>query len=178
MSNKECTNEDLERRINKLEIESGSFDVSLKKDIAALEKQMNLQFISSMIAVDAALAAQKELVQTSFTASEQAIAKAEKAQTEYNIRSNEFRGQLDDQAKTLMPRAESFSMFKSFEDKMYIQNSSTEKSLDSLRLDIKSLRESRSELGGRGAGLQAGWGMLLAAVGLIATIVALLSRLR
>ena len=36
----------------------------------------------------------------------QSIAKAEEAQKSYNERSNEFRGQLDDQAKTLMPRSE------------------------------------------------------------------------
>jgi hypothetical protein len=40
----------------------------------------------------------KEQTRASFEASEKAIVKAENAQRDYNVRSNEFRGQLDDQA--------------------------------------------------------------------------------
>lgn len=109
-------------------------------------------------------------------ASERAIAKAEDAQRDYNVRSNEFRGQLDDQAKTLMPRSEATALMRSIEDKMTVRNAAVDKSLDVIREDIQSLRESRSVVAGRGAGLNAGWGYLVGAVGLVAAIAALWSR--
>ncbi len=73
---------------------------------------------SRRTAVDAALTAAKEKTTDAFIASEKAIVKAEDAQREYNARSNEFRGQLDDQAKTLMPRFESDAKFAAIENKL------------------------------------------------------------
>jgi hypothetical protein len=99
-----------------------------ERDRLYLEK-----FRASEIAVAAAITAAKEQTSASFASSEKAIGKAEQAQSDYNNRSNEFRGQLDDQAKTLMPRTESQTLFKSYEDK-----------LEDMKKDITSLRESRS----------------------------------
>jgi hypothetical protein len=104
----------------------------------ALEVNIGDRFKAAETAVGAALAANKELTNASFVASEKAIGKAETAQADYNVRSNEFRGQLDDQAKTLMPRAEAQVQFKAYDEKV-----------DQLRKDIASLRESRSEVGGQ-----------------------------
>lgn len=107
------------------------------------------KFKASEVAVGAAITAQKEQTTSSFAASEKAIVKAEEAQREYNVRSNEFRGQLDDQAKRLMPREEAVSNFKSVDDKL----EEVKKSIDILRenskKDIADLRETRSNvLGG------------------------------
>jgi hypothetical protein len=44
-----------------------------------------------------------------------AVTKYEDAQREYNIRSNEFRGQLDDQNQMQMPRAEAMTRFEGIE---------------------------------------------------------------
>lgn len=93
------------------------------------------------VAVDAALAAAKEQTASSFTASEKAIVKAETAQSEYNVRSNEFRGQLDDQAKRLISRTEVDSVVKNLTEK-----------IDRIDLDVRSLRESRGERAGEGQG--------------------------
>lgn len=84
-----------------------------ERDRLYLEK-----FRASEIAVSAAIAASDKQTAASFASSEKAIGKAEQAQSDYNVRSNEFRGQLDDQAKTLMPRTESQTLFKSYEDKL------------------------------------------------------------
>lgn len=73
------------------------------------------------VAVDAALIAQKEQVQFAFEASEKAIVKAENAQKDYNVRSNEFRGQLDDQAKRLIARTEVETLIKNIEEKISAQ---------------------------------------------------------
>ena len=59
-----------------------------------------------------------------------------------NERSNEFRGQLDDQAKMLMPRAEADSRFVSVEEKIL----AAQKSFDD---QIRGLRSSRDEGSGR-----------------------------
>ena len=73
---------------------------------------------SRRTAVEAALIAAKEQTATSFAASKEAISKADTAQHEYNIRSNEFRGQLDDQAKRLISRTEVEGMIKNVEEKI------------------------------------------------------------
>jgi hypothetical protein len=117
------------------------------------------RFKAQETAVSSALAAQKELTSAAFAASEKAIVKAEAAQTSYNERSNEFRGQLDDQAKLLMPRTEADARFVSFEEK-----------LASVKTDVSSLRESRADATGKSAGLSAGWGILIAC-GAIAALI-------
>jgi len=89
---------------------------------------------SRKTAVDAALQAAKEKTADAFLASEKAIVKAEDAQKEYNERSNEFRGTLEDQARTLLPRFEADSRFGAQDEK-----------LEALRKEVQSLRESRSE---------------------------------
>jgi hypothetical protein len=79
---------------------------------AEREKAMTTAFVASEKAVAAAFAASEKAVAAAFAASGEASVKYEAAQANYNIRSNEFRGQLDDQAKTLMPRSETDERFK------------------------------------------------------------------
>lgn len=102
------------------------------------------RFKAGETAVSAALAAQEKLTGASFAASKEAVLKAEDAQKDYNQRSNEFRGQLDDQAKTLMPRNEVSQMFKAYEEKLETIKSTESKDMDLVRSEIASLRESRS----------------------------------
>jgi len=118
---------------------------------------------SRTTAVNAALIAAKELNAASQASSKEAIIKAESAQQSYNERSNEFRGQLDDQAKRLISRLEVEQVVKNFEEK-----------INRLDTDMRSLRESRSEIGGKFAGAQLLWGLLigliLAGIGVAAFI--------
>jgi hypothetical protein len=119
----------------------------------------------------AQIAEQKNLNENSFESSEKAIEKAEQAQKEYNERSNEFRGQLDDQAKTLMPRPETMSMFKAageksevshagldakiaasqsaLKDEMTAIRGSFDRALGRIDAEVITLREYRSEGGGK-----------------------------
>jgi len=108
------------------------------------------------VAVDAALSAAKEQTASSFVASEKAIVKAETAQSEYNIRSNEFRNALDDQAKRLASRTELDAIKSALEEKIARNDS-----------DIQDLRESRREGEGRGFGSKAMWGYVVGAVSFI-----------
>lgn len=116
------------------------------------DKQYDGRFRASEIAVNAALAAQEKAVTAAFIASEKAIIKAEDAQREYNVRSNEFRGQLDDQAKLLMQRTEALSLFKAdadkidaqrivFDNRLEAQRLSTEKSFEAIAKDVFNQRE-------------------------------------
>lgn len=136
--------------------------VSLQKLVEERDRLYISKFDASQTAVSAALAAQKEATNTAFLASEKAIVKAETAQADYNIRSNEFRGQLDDQAKTLMPRTETMVLlhgvddrFKAFDDKVDLLRVNMDNKLEVMRIafdkaidaqgkDIAGLRESRS----------------------------------
>lgn len=124
------------------------------------------QFEASEKAVFAALAAQEKLTTGAFSASERAIEKAEAAQKDYNLRSNEFRGQLDDQAKLLMSRTECLSKFESFDARHSDMRAHYDK-------EIADLRESRSVGSGRSAGISASWAFLIALVGAAGGIIAL-----
>jgi hypothetical protein len=97
----------------------------------------------------AQIAEQKNLNENSFRSADKAVSKAEQAQKEYNERSNEFRGQLDDQAKTLMARTEVLSMFKAAGDKSDVSHSALDRRIDKTDSEISALREFRSEGGGK-----------------------------
>jgi hypothetical protein len=67
------------------------------------------------------------------TSSEKAVAKAETATEKRFDAVNEFRGQLKDQASTLLPKAEADAKFRAYDEK-----------LDDIKKEIASLREYRS----------------------------------
>jgi hypothetical protein len=141
------------------------------------DRLYDTRFRAAEIAVSAALAAQEKSTATAFLASEKAVLKAEDAQKDYNQRSNEFRGQLDDQAKTLMPRLEAQAAFKSMEEKLEGLKITAQTDIERLRVDIQSLRESRSEGAGKGTGTTATWAIiatlflaLMSVAGLVITV--------
>lgn len=132
---------------------------SIKNTLDEREKLSDIRFKASETAVSAALLAQKELVSAAFLASEKAIVKAEDAQKDYNIRSNEFRGQLDDQAKTLMPRPEFHSI-----------QSNNEKILEGIVREIAGLRESRAAIEAKATMSSVYIAYVISIVGLLASL--------
>jgi hypothetical protein len=114
---------------------------------------------SRRTAVEAALIAAKEQTASSFAASKEAITKAEQAQHDYNMRSNEFRGQLDDQAKRLISRSEVESMIKNLEEK-----------ISRVDNDQRTLRDTVGSGVSRGEGMNAFWQYLLAVIGLLGSL--------
>lgn len=109
----------------------------LERILEERDRLYNIRFEEAKTAVNAALIAQKEAVTSAFAASEKAIIKAEDAQREYNARSNEFRGQLDDQAKTLMPRPETLALFTAMDEKLVIIQSSYDNKIEALRTSFE-----------------------------------------
>ena len=147
------------------------------------EESVSSRFRAAEVAVAAALAAQEKAVAAAFLASEKAIVKAEAAQSDYNARSNEFRGQLDDQAKTLMGRNEALAKFNAYDTKFDDLKKFYDSKVDDLKKEIQSLRESRSA--GEGAGgarqadrVQSNWsiGVGIAIFGVIIGIVEFVLR--
>jgi hypothetical protein len=119
----------------------------------------------------------EERTQTLFDASEKAIAKAEAANEKRFDAVNEFRGALGDQQANLYPRAEALTQIKVYDQK-----------LEEMRDDIGGLREYRSSATAaeqsvehhtdtdRGR-FQFNINTLLAVVGIILSIVAIMYRL-
>lgn len=131
------------------------------------DRRYEQKFASQDLAVKDALAAQKELTAAAFASSEKAIVKAEDAQRDYNLRSNEFRGQLDDQAKRLMPRSESDTKFQSQEEKIAEQ-----------RRLIELLSTRLTSIESRGRGANALWGYVAGAIGLIFIIISIFKTIK
>lgn len=100
-------------------------------------------------------------LRAALAASEKAIGKAEIA-TERRFESvNEFRQTLTDQVALFMPRSEAVALTERNTERIHEQAKRVQELTD---------RVNRSE--GRGSGFSASWGYLVAAVGLIATVVA------
>jgi hypothetical protein len=109
------------------------------------------------------LRALKTQITIAAKASKEAINKAESAQKDYNVRSNEFRGQLSDQAKTLIPRREVETLLTALSDRYEaVIKSVTDK------VDANTLRIERTE--GRGSGFTASGAIVMAILSLMATV--------
>jgi predicted nucleic acid-binding Zn-ribbon protein len=114
------------------------------------------RFEAQQEALAAALLAQKEAVLTAMIAAEKAVAKAEAATERRFEGVNEFRGQLADQAATLMSRVEYSAAHQSL-----VQ-----------RIDDLSSRLDRIE--GQSVGMNRGWGYTAAVLGLGLSVIGVL----
>ena len=135
--------------------------------ISALERLMNERdkryhqsFEESKNAVTAALIAAKEQTMASFVASEKAITKAEAGQLQYNAFHNDLTRKMDVQYSLMLPRTEAQKEFTALTEK------------------LSDLRESRSQIGGRGEGLHQGWVLLLGIASLVGIALGIASFLR
>lgn len=106
-----------------------------------------------------------------FDEKSKAIDKSEDAQRDYNQRSNEFRGQLDDQAKTLMPRIEALSKFEDISQRLATRIKDADKMFDDLRKEIALLRENQRTSEGSKAGWRASGSLIIGVTGVIAVVI-------
>ncbi len=132
---------------------------ALDAAFAAQKSAMQTAFDSRERATDAAFAAQKSAVEAALAAAKEAVQKAETAANSKFDSVNEFRGQLADYQRTLMPRAEVAVMMGAMQEK----------------LDALTHRMDRND--GRSGGLNAGWGYLVGAVGLAAAVIGIVLAL-
>lgn len=127
------------------------------------DRRYQARFVASEQAVKDAFAAQEKAINAALAASEKAVLKAETASEKRFEGVNEFRGQLGDQQRTLMPRAEAEALVKALNEKLEAIAIASNQGLSALvaRLD-------RTE--GRGQGGHDAYGYMYAAVGVIVAI--------
>lgn len=89
----------------------------LESQIAGLRDALVAQIVAQKEAIGAALTAAKEALSAAQASSDKAIAKAEESNEKRFASVNEFRGQLNDQQKTFVTKAEVEYRFASIEKK-------------------------------------------------------------
>lgn len=102
---------------------------------------------------------------------EQRFVAQEEASKYQRENQNEFRGSLEDVGKRQMPRTEAEAMFKALADKAELGQKANGDKIDALQA-----RMDRNE--GRSGGLNSGWGYLVGAIGLAATLIMIFITLR
>lgn len=117
------------------------------------DRQYQQRFESQEKAVNAALIAAKEAVNAALSAAQTAVNKAEIANEKRLDNQNEFRGQLKDQASTLLPRTEAEARFKAIE------------------IDMNRMNNAIIAGTGKFEGAQWLWGIIGAVIGGIFTII-------
>jgi len=130
---------------------------TVREHLAEIIRANDARYAQQFDSVTLALASLKESIGIALTAADRAVSKAENATERRFEGVNEFRKTLDDAQRTLMPRIESDVRFTALTE----------------RVDIiaKLLNEQR----GQRAGMSQGWGLAVAAVGLILTVVTIVA---
>ena len=119
----------------------------------AADVRYDQRFQAQKDAIQAALVAQEKAVNAALTAADRAVAKAETAAERRFDSVNEFRGQLDDQARTFVPRGEYAALLER----------------------VGKLEEAITRLAGASAGRAGAIGWVVAAAGLALTVAGLLA---
>jgi hypothetical protein len=148
--------------------------IHLMQMIGSHELRNNDRFTS----LEQLIAGQDKAVQIAMTASDRAVTKAETAAEKRFESVNEFRAALADNARLLMPRAESETIFKNqsgrHDSDMATVSDKLSSGLTSMDGRISGLRTDLTQLQGKARGMQAGWGYAMGAVGLISMLLTFL----
>lgn len=131
--------------------------LKITMDAAFKESDLRYQqrFDAQAKALEAAFQAAKEAVQAALSAADRAVSKAELAADKRFESVNEFRKTLDDQQRTLMPRAESDRAMAALGDK------------------LSALKEQMEALLAERAGIKGGYGYAVGIVGFVLTLMSL-----
>jgi len=135
--------------------------------LAENDRRYQQRAVTQEQAIKDALTAQKEAIAAALAAADRAVAKAEGAAEKRFEGVNEFRGQLADQQRTLMPRQEADAEFRAIRGEMNASISAINDKLSEM-----AERMNRSE--GRSTGLNAGWIYLIGGIGLVGTILGII----
>lgn len=106
----------------------------------------------------------QNMVTTAMSASEKAVLKAETANEKRFESVDEFRSQLNDMIRNLLPRGEADARFSALSEK-----------IDNVSTNILGLQRRVDTREGTGAGMQQGWLILIGGVGAIAAMVGILN---
>lgn len=133
-------------------------DEHLRTLIAGNDKRYEQRFDASQKALELGLAGQKAEITTALTAADRAVSKAELA-TEKRFESvNEFRGTLDQQQRTLIPRSEVDVLVRGLDEK------------------IAQLTKQMDQLSAERLGIKGGWGYAVGAAGFVLLVATFVMR--
>jgi len=132
----------------------------LQERLDGLDRLTDAKFVTFRTLVDS----QADKVALALASADKAVTKAEIATEKRFEAVNEFRAQLTDQAARFITRETFDARIKGIEQS---KNSSPE----SFAARIDAVEKAIDRQQGRGAGLQAGWGYLVAGIGVIVLIV-------
>jgi hypothetical protein len=138
--------------------------------LGSSDRRHEQRFTDQDKAVQAALVAQEKAVSAALDAAQRAVLKAEVAAERRFESVNEFRGQLADQAATLLPRTEADARFAALTEKF-----------DGLYMALGEKIDANTRYidraGGKTTGLDAAWGYVIGAAGLVGAVVAIVFAL-
>lgn len=134
-----------------------SYDKRYEQRYEASQRALEAAFVAQKDAINAAFGAQKEAINAALAAADRAVSKAEASAEKRFEGVNEFRAQLGDQQRTLMPRTEA------------------ENRLSTLGEKVGVLEAFRTEMLSKGNGMQAGWAMAVGVAGVVLTILSIIS---
>lgn len=137
----------------------GTLYAHLNRLIHETDRRYEERFEGQEKAVAAALAAQEKAVAAALAAAALAVDKAEANSEKWRANANEWRGAMDDREEKFMDKGE------------------TEARLTAMDRQLGDLKRSRDTSEGRIGGLSAGWGYLVGAIGLAATVIAIVVSL-
>ncbi|MEV0556199.1 hypothetical protein AB0I27_22455 [Streptomyces sp. NPDC050597] len=131
--------------------------------LAEMDRRYEQRYEAQQKALEAALLAAEKAVQTAMVAAEKATSKAADAADKRIEALNELRGIVNDIGSLQMPRREAEERLRGLAEK-----------LDELKV---SYSQTTSQTAGHSAGLNAGWAYLLASIGAVATVIAVVLSL-
>jgi ferritin-like metal-binding protein YciE len=144
-----------------------SYDKRYEQRHEAAQRALEAALVAQKEAVREAFAAQREAINAALASADRAVSKAEIASEKRFDAVNEFRGQLGDQQRTLMPRMEAENRIASLAEKLAV------------------LEGFRTEMLSKGTGSREGYAFAIGVIGVVLTIlsvigggIALLSRIR
>jgi hypothetical protein len=127
--------------------------------ISGNDKRYEERFLASQKALELGLAGQKSEISAALAAADRAVLKAEAA-TEKRFESvNEFRGTLDNQQRTLIPRSEVDVLIRGLDEKI----------LNNTKL-IETVQIRQREMESQRQGVVGGWGYAVGIVGFLLAI--------
>lgn len=131
----------------------------VQRQLSDLRTLLDERYATQTKALDAAFMAAEKAVQTALESAEKAVTKAETAAEKRFESVNEFRGQLADQNASFMTRTE-------FDAKH-----------EALEKQVDDLKKYADRSAGRAGGQGAMYGWIIAAVGLVVSVVVMVSVL-
>lgn len=147
----------LDAELRNIRSEAAGTSLHFEKLLEAHDKRYEQRFQASQDAVKAAFEAQENRINERLQAQDRAVNKAEIAAEKRFEGVNEFRAQLGDQQRTLMPRAEAENRLQMLMDKVNV------------------LENFRTEQLTKSSGAKEGYGQAVAIVSLILALLSIIS---